>query len=314
MYDVFICHASEDKNEIARPLAESLRNAGLEVWYDEFTLKLGDSLRQSIEKGIASSKYGVVILSNAFFAKKWPQEELNGLYSKHIDGDKTIIPVWHHVDHKDVVSEMPILADKIAVKSIEGMDLVVQKVMDVVRSVTRDMDMLEDKLNISSSKTIARIPSPEESARKILQEIYIDHFNRRPNETLLDSNILHTWRGRNDDLNEGLNYAVAHCWIIRNEKVGSWILTQNGFAVTTARIPTPEESARKIIKKLFINHFDRRPDETLLDSNIFHAWSKTKGRNDDLNGGLNYAVEHGWLIRNEKVGSWLLTQKGFEDA
>lgn len=48
MWDVFICHAWEDKEEIARPLAEALQQAGLRVWYDEFTLELGDSLRRSI--------------------------------------------------------------------------------------------------------------------------------------------------------------------------------------------------------------------------------------------------------------------------
>ncbi len=38
-YDVFISHASEDKEEVARPLAEVLRRNGLSVWYDEFELK-----------------------------------------------------------------------------------------------------------------------------------------------------------------------------------------------------------------------------------------------------------------------------------
>jgi len=50
--DLFICHASEDKNEVARPLAEALRTKGLKVWYDEFTLTLGDSLDESIDNGL----------------------------------------------------------------------------------------------------------------------------------------------------------------------------------------------------------------------------------------------------------------------
>lgn len=62
-YDVFICHASEDKEEIARPLAEALSLKKLHVWYDEFTLKLGDSLRGTIDYGLANFRYGVVILS-----------------------------------------------------------------------------------------------------------------------------------------------------------------------------------------------------------------------------------------------------------
>ncbi len=57
-YDLFISHASEDKEEFVRPLAETLENMGVKVWYDEFTLKVGDSLRRSIDNGLVKSKYG----------------------------------------------------------------------------------------------------------------------------------------------------------------------------------------------------------------------------------------------------------------
>jgi hypothetical protein len=69
-WDVFICHASEDKDNFARPLAEGLRREGLSVWFDEFTLKVGDSLRRSIDHGLGYSRFGVVVLSPAFFAKE----------------------------------------------------------------------------------------------------------------------------------------------------------------------------------------------------------------------------------------------------
>lgn len=65
-WDLFISHASEDKEKIARPLAEALRKEGFKVWYDEFTLKIGDSLRRSIDYGLANSRYGLVILSPNF--------------------------------------------------------------------------------------------------------------------------------------------------------------------------------------------------------------------------------------------------------
>jgi hypothetical protein len=84
MWDIFICHASEDKEAIARPLANALKQAGLDVWYDEFTLTLGDSLRRKIDHGLARSRYGAVILSPHFFAKEWPQRELDGLTTKEI--------------------------------------------------------------------------------------------------------------------------------------------------------------------------------------------------------------------------------------
>jgi hypothetical protein len=56
--DCFICHASEDKEEVARPLAESLRERGYAVWFDEFELDVGDSLREAIDQGLATSRFG----------------------------------------------------------------------------------------------------------------------------------------------------------------------------------------------------------------------------------------------------------------
>jgi hypothetical protein len=91
-----------------------LRKMGFYIWYDEFALRIGDSLRQSIDKGLVNSNYGIVILSKSFFAKNWPQYELNGLTAKEIDGKKVILPVWHEVSKADILKYSPPLADKIA--------------------------------------------------------------------------------------------------------------------------------------------------------------------------------------------------------
>jgi hypothetical protein len=106
-YDVFISHASEDKDDVVRELAEALRDLGLEVWYDEFTLRIGDNLRRRIDAGLASSRFGVVVLSPAFFAKRWTQYELDGLVTRELDGDQQIIlPLWHNIDRSGVASVM----------------------------------------------------------------------------------------------------------------------------------------------------------------------------------------------------------------
>ena len=70
LHDVFICHASEDKDEFVRPLAEALRTHHLEVWYDEFALEVGDSLREAIDRGLAASHYGIVVLSLSMAEQK----------------------------------------------------------------------------------------------------------------------------------------------------------------------------------------------------------------------------------------------------
>jgi hypothetical protein len=132
IWDVFICHASEDKNEIARPLAEALRRKGLEVWYDEFTLTLGDSLSRSIDHGLARSRFGVVILSPSFFKKEWPRKELDGLTVKEVSFGKTILPIWHNVDREYVLQYSPILSDKLAVSTGKGLEQVVDEILKAV--------------------------------------------------------------------------------------------------------------------------------------------------------------------------------------
>jgi TIR domain len=131
-WDIFISHASEDKEEIARSLAEALTKRGFEVWYDDFALKLGDSLRESINRGLAESRFGVVILSKHFFAKHWPNQELSGLAAIEVCGEKVILPVWHGVTHADVVAYSPILADRKAVSSEDGLEKVVTAIQAVV--------------------------------------------------------------------------------------------------------------------------------------------------------------------------------------
>jgi hypothetical protein len=92
-WDVFISHASEDKESFVRPLAKRLQERGLRVWFDEFTLTVGDSIRRSIDSGLARSRYGIVVISPDFLQKEWPQKELDGLVAREIDGVKAILPV-----------------------------------------------------------------------------------------------------------------------------------------------------------------------------------------------------------------------------
>jgi hypothetical protein len=132
-WDLFISHAFEDKAEVARPLAEELRDRGLRVWYDEFSLTLGDSLRRSIDLGLANSRFAVVIISPHFFAKAWPQIELGGLVSRETSAGKVILPVWHELTAEEVVRQSPILADRLAITTERGIVALADAIEAVVR-------------------------------------------------------------------------------------------------------------------------------------------------------------------------------------
>lgn len=120
-WDIFFCHASEDKETVARPLANELAGLGLRVWLDESELKLGDGLRTKIDQGLASSRFGVVILSPEFFKKDWTRAELDGLVAREVDGQKVVLPVWHKVTHRDITALSPILSGRLGISTEHGL-------------------------------------------------------------------------------------------------------------------------------------------------------------------------------------------------
>ncbi|HEX8248616.1 MAG TPA: toll/interleukin-1 receptor domain-containing protein [Pyrinomonadaceae bacterium] len=132
-YDVFISHAHEDKDTVARPLTARLRELGVKVWLDEFELKLGDSIRRNIERGLSQSKFGIVILSKNFFRKEWTKRELDVLILKEETAQKVILPIWHNITKEEVSKFSLLLADKLAISTEKGIEYIAQKILSEVR-------------------------------------------------------------------------------------------------------------------------------------------------------------------------------------
>ncbi len=118
---MFISYASEDRQNFVEPLARCLSvDIGLNVWYDDFCLEVGDSLSASIDRGLHDSKYGTVVISKSFMSKKWPQRELSGLVIlEQSQRGKRILPIWHGVTQRQVADYSPTLADKIGINTSE---------------------------------------------------------------------------------------------------------------------------------------------------------------------------------------------------
>ncbi|MCY3807832.1 MAG: DUF1883 domain-containing protein [Gemmatimonadetes bacterium] len=135
VFDVFISHTSEDKVEVVRPLATALRDAGLSVWYDEFELRMGDSLRRKIDRGLANSRFGVVVLSRAFFGRGWPEYELDGLVTRAVSGEQVLLPIWHNVTKREVMDYSSSLADRVARSTAtHTVEEIAAEVVDVIRN------------------------------------------------------------------------------------------------------------------------------------------------------------------------------------
>ena len=107
----FISHDSRDKNEVARKIATKLQSMLCPVWYDEFTLKIGDNLRDSIEKGLKECKKCILVLSPNFISNKgWTKREFESIFTREImEERKLVLPVWYGVTKEDVYAYSPSL-------------------------------------------------------------------------------------------------------------------------------------------------------------------------------------------------------------
>lgn len=160
-YDVFISHASEDKESFVFPLASLLERLGTKVWYDRFELKVGDSLSRSIDRGLAHSRYGIVVISSFFLKKDWPEYELRGLTSKEIGGEKVILPIWHNITRDELLKYSPTLADKISLDtSKSSIYEIASRIIQVIRPDIYDRlhrAMVQKRLE-DQNKRIEKIP------------------------------------------------------------------------------------------------------------------------------------------------------------
>jgi hypothetical protein len=130
VHDFFMSHASEDKQDFVDGLVAKAKEVGLDVWYDRFSLEWGDSLRQKIDHGLSSAYFGVVVLSENFFKKPWPQYELDGLIQKDMLGTGRLLPIWHKLTVDEVTQHAPSLAGRLALNtSIQSTDDIVDELV-----------------------------------------------------------------------------------------------------------------------------------------------------------------------------------------
>jgi hypothetical protein len=172
--DVFIAHASEDKESVARPLAEALTARGYSVWLDELKLTIGDSLSRQIDSALARTRFGIVILSPAFFSKEWPQRELAGLAARELDtGSKVILPVWHDIDHEFIVKRSPVLADRLGAPTSAGIENVAKEISIAVEAPSALSSTPEagiEAVDQGGKDELLTIPTTEAEQERLVQE------------------------------------------------------------------------------------------------------------------------------------------------
>jgi hypothetical protein len=116
---VFVSYSGEDR-ATASELANELEALGIRPWFAKTELTIGMGLRRSIDYGLAHSRFGVVLMSHSFFAREWPQRELDGIVALQIGGRQRVLPVWHGLSHDDMLGYSPTLADTVAARTSDA--------------------------------------------------------------------------------------------------------------------------------------------------------------------------------------------------
>ncbi|WP_343651648.1 TIR domain-containing protein [Stenotrophomonas sp.] len=113
VYDVFLCHASEDKEKIVVPLCEALQELGMTVFLDSKDIQWGDSLVERINRALQTSKYVVAVMTNNSVGKAWPQKEINSVLNQEISsGKKRLLPLVDG-DPADIFASNFLASDKL---------------------------------------------------------------------------------------------------------------------------------------------------------------------------------------------------------
>jgi len=246
-YDVFISHASEDKADFVHALAQALDEKGLSVWYDEFTLHLGDSLTESINKGLSQSSFGIVILSQDFFRKKWPKRELSALISREDAEEKVILPIWHNITKDEVLASFPLIADKFAVMSKEGMPTVIHKIFEVVKpdmiaeehykkGLMLEENKLPDQAFSAYSNALSINPNHQDALRRITH-IIINQYSHYVWETTIKIGTLKKYTDKGFGFiagEDGIDYFV------HQNSFEEWPTTHEGDRVAFLVVNSPK--------------------------------------------------------------------------
>jgi TIR domain len=120
--DVFLCHASGDKQHYARPLAKALATRGVSCWTDEAEIEIGESIIDAVNTGLRLSHFILVIITEESLSRRWPQRELNAALHKEMTSGRTVVLPILAIPPERWVEEYPLLADKLFLNWSDGLE------------------------------------------------------------------------------------------------------------------------------------------------------------------------------------------------
>ena len=128
----FLCHASEDKQLVER-LANDLRAAGIDTFFDKWEIRSGDSLRMKIDEGLGQCTHFLALLSRSSLTKPWVNAELDAGFVRKVNSQATFIPVRIGLDYR----ELPLLFAGILSPSLDdyssGLKMLIEDIHGVAK-------------------------------------------------------------------------------------------------------------------------------------------------------------------------------------
>lgn len=131
-YDVFLCHAWDDRRSAAKELHETLESVDVSVWFSEKSVALGTPLLREIDKGLAKSRAGLVLVTPAFLhrldAAGIAEKELSALLAREL-----LVPIVHDTTYDNLREVSPLLASRSGLSTEENtMDEIATKISELV--------------------------------------------------------------------------------------------------------------------------------------------------------------------------------------
>lgn len=131
-HDLFISYARDDMADVL-PLVQALRANGLQVWFDQSEIRIGDDWRRKMDEGMRKSRFALVVFSPAFFGKYWTQYELDSLITARTLGEGAILPIYHNISNQDIAENAPSLRTTASLQLSDPLDQLVREIVAKVR-------------------------------------------------------------------------------------------------------------------------------------------------------------------------------------
>lgn len=130
--DVFLCHAWDDRKGAAKELHDLLESKGVTIWFSEKDVPLGSSLLREIDKGLAKSRVGIVLVTPSFLKRVEGEgiadKELSALLARDL-----LVPIVHNTTFEDLREVSPLLGSRSGLSTIEeSMEDVAAKIAELV--------------------------------------------------------------------------------------------------------------------------------------------------------------------------------------